>query len=235
MSQVVTKELKEFINIATRNMKELDQYPRSIRKTLFFAQNLHMITALELVFKTICIKGLDDCHGNEEEQIETRYMMDTVQLSVKEYFALYRKYTREFILDLNEPNNEPNNKDFQNNEMSFLKEVFTSHKEPKRTRTVHCDFKRPSKMGKCCKNPLPPTPTTNSKTPDIIPSTSALLEVIANLRQPSTNTSIPSPPPPPPSTPPPTTTSNEPPPDEIADLVNILIADDIVVIEKQEK
>jgi len=99
MSQV--KQIRDLISVVIEDMKDLEKFPPQLRHTMFLAQNLHLIATLEVAVRGFCISMLENKEADEASQIEKRYEIETVQLSVKEYFALYRGYLQELTLFVN--------------------------------------------------------------------------------------------------------------------------------------
>ena len=178
MSQV--KQIRDLFNVVIGDMKDLEKFPLPLRHTMFLAQNLHTITALEVVVRGFCASELENEEADEAAQIEKRYEIETVQLSVKEYFTQYKKYLQELTLFVNNvpQQSEPIFARDLPNDLSFFR-IFRNfldrQKSGNETGTFSCNFDYDPPTGgethieKTSPSPPPPPPPTPSRKNNDLP------------------------------------------------------------------
>jgi hypothetical protein len=115
-------QIKEIVDVVKGDMKGLEQFPSPLRHTMFLAQNLHLITALEVAAKVFC-NDVDTKGESEAAQIKKRYETETLQLSIREYFTLYKKYLHELTLFVNNVSREDDIQDNLPDPLSFFSEI----------------------------------------------------------------------------------------------------------------
>ncbi len=205
MSQV--KQIRDLVSVVIDDMKDLEKFPPQLRHTMFLAQNLHLITAMEVAVRGFCISVLENKEADEASQIEKRYEIETVQLSVKEYFALYRKYLQELTLFVNNvpPKSEPIFARDLPNILEFLERQKSGHE----TGIFSCnfDYDPPIEKSPPLEKTFPPLPKTSPcpSPPPPPPTLPRKNDLPKNPTKNPTSTST-------------TTSSSE---DEVADLVII--------------